>query len=140
MTIPTILLPLFVQVGLVFAVGIMLALRRGRVLSAGEVNRSEIALDEAGWPDYCRQANNNLLNQYQFPVLFYVVVILALITRKADLLFVVLEWVFVLSRIVHASVHLGSNNLRARALSFGFGVVVLLVMWLLFAVHILLGV
>ena len=38
---------------------------------------------------------NAWLNQFEVPVLFYVLTILALITKQADLLFVMMAWIFV---------------------------------------------
>jgi len=78
-------------------------------------------------------------NQFEVPVLFYVLTILALVTKHADVLFVALSWIFVLSRIAQAAVHVTSNNLRARGGFFGIGVLVLTIMWLIFMVRILLG-
>ena len=40
--------------------------------------------------------------------------ILAWITKQADLLFVVLAWIFVVLRLVHAYVHVTSNHLTQR--------------------------
>ena len=62
---------------------------------------------------------------------------LALVTRQADLLFVVLAWLFVVSRIVHAAIHSGGNNVVLRFQAYVFGLVVLAVMWIAFAVGIL---
>ena len=64
---------------------------------------------------------------------------LAILSRKADLLFVVLSWVFVLSRIVHAAVYVTSNAIPYRFGTFAAGAVVLLVMWIIFALRILLS-
>lgn len=80
---------------------------------------------------------NAYSNQFELPVLFYVLTILALITRKADLLFVVLAWVFVASRCVHAFVHVTSNDIKLRFPAFAVGALVLALMWVLFALAIL---
>ena len=50
-----------------------------------------------------------------------------------------LAWVFVLSRLAHAYVHVTSNNLGRRGALFGIGALVLAIMWLIFIVRILLG-
>jgi hypothetical protein len=68
-----------------------------------------------------------------------VLTILAVITHKADLLFVVLAWVFVLARLAHAYVHVTSNIVPVRGPVFGLGLFVLLIMWIIFAVRILIG-
>jgi hypothetical protein len=51
----------------------------------------------------------------------------------------VLEWLFVLSRIVHAYIHCTSNIVQWRFRAFGFGMLVLMIMWIIFAVRILVG-
>ena len=43
-------------------------------------------------------------------MLFYVLVAFILITSTNSLVFVILAWVFVLSRIVHAYIHTGIND------------------------------
>ncbi|HST94442.1 MAG TPA: MAPEG family protein, partial [Microvirga sp.] len=67
---------------------------------------------------------------------FYALVALALITRKADMLFVVMSWMFVVSRLVHAAIHVTSNKLSLRFMAFLVGVLILAAMWIIFAVRI----
>jgi hypothetical protein len=139
MTLPMILAPLFVQVLLTFALGIGLAALRGPALQHGEVRAEDVSLREPNWPQRALQVGYSFQNQFELPVLFYVLTILAIISKHADVLFVVLAWVFVLCRIVHAWVHVTSNNLRLRGGFFGIGALVLLIMWLIFIVRIMLG-
>ena len=139
MSVAMILLPLFVQVGLTFALLFALGPMRLRAVREGQVGR-EAALDGTAFPERCRQFANAYSNQFELPVLFYVLTILALFTRKADIVFVVLAWVFVATRFVHAYVHVTSNNLRLRFPAFLVGTIVLLIMWVLFALSILLNV
>ena len=65
--------------------------------------------------------------------------ILAIIARKADIVFVVLEWLFVLLRVAHAWVHCTSNVVIVRFRLFFFGMIVLAIMWLWLVLKILLG-
>jgi hypothetical protein len=139
MTIQMILAPLFVQVLLTFAVGFWLGALGSSALRRGEIQARDIALREPNWPRRTLQVRNSFQNQLELPVLFYVLTILAIMTRHADFLFVVMAWIFVLSRLVHAYVHVTSNNLRMRGLWFGVGALVLFIMWVIFIVRILLG-
>ena len=84
-----------------------------------------------------QQVANAFQNQFETPVLFYALVALAVLTRKADLLFVVLSWLFVLSRLVHAYVYATTNTLLVRFRIFLAGTLVLLAMWIVFAARIL---
>ena len=72
-------------------------------------------------------------------MLFYVLTILAIITKHADMLFVVMAWMFVLARLAHAYIHVTSNNFSLRGAFFGIGALVLALMWLIFIVRIMLG-
>lgn len=65
--------------------------------------------------------------------------ILSIITRHADFVFVVLAWVFVLLRLVHAAIHVTDNDLRRRGAVFITGATVLIVMWAIFMLRIITG-
>jgi hypothetical protein len=54
-------------------------------------------------------------------------------------LFVLLAWVFVVLRVLHAAVHLGSNNIKQRAGLFAAAAIVLTIMWVIFIVRIMLS-
>jgi hypothetical protein len=140
MTVPMILLPVFVLVALHIALALMLFVERNRVLYSGKLKIRDIALTRETWPERAKQLGNAFQNQFEFPILFYILVGFALITRKADLVFVVLSWLFVLSRFVHAYIHVTSNRVPRRFFAFVFGFLVLAIMWIYFAVQILAGV
>ena len=140
MTFDMILLPVFVQVGLTFFLLFWMAHLRIGAVRRREVHMGDVALRQPAWPQRTTQVANAFHNQLELPLLFYVVVILAMFTRKADMLFVVLAWIFVVTRMVHAAIHVTGNDMRNRLLAFAVGAVVLLIMWILFAVKILTGV
>lgn len=139
MSIAAILAPLFVQVALSLGLYCWMAYHRVSVVRRGDVHPRDIALREPNWPPHVLKIANAAHNQLETPVLFYVLTILAIITRHADLLFVVMAWIFVLLRIAHAYVHVTSNRVPRRGAVFGLGLLVLMLMWLIFAVRILLG-
>jgi hypothetical protein len=115
-----------------------MAYRRFSAVRRGALS-GPISLREANWPTDALQAAYNYQNQFELPVLFYVLTILSIMTRHADLLFVILAWVFVATRVVHAYIHLTSNRLPQRGYIFIVGALVLTVMWISFMVRILLG-
>jgi hypothetical protein len=137
MSLQVILLPLFVQAMLTLGLGMFLAYRRGLDFSSGAVRPSQIALREPNWPRPTMQVSNSYSNQFELPVLFYVVTVLALITSKTDLIFLVLSWIFVIARLVQAFIHITHNNVKQRGAAFGVGAVALLVMWIIFIARIL---
>jgi hypothetical protein len=138
-SIQAILAPLFVQVMLTLGLLLWLATLRWADFTSGAVEPSRIALREPNWPVRTQQIAYSFSNQFELPVLFYVLTILAIITRHADLLFVVLAWIFVLARLVHAYVHTTNNVVKRRGGWYAAGAIVLIVMWAIFIVRILLG-
>jgi hypothetical protein len=137
MNLSLVLFPVFVQVALTFVLLGRMAYARIAALRAAEVSFRDIALGQDAWPARPTQLGRAYQNQFELPVLFYVLVALSILTRKDDLLFVVMSWLFVLLRIAHAYVHTTSNDVPARGRLFGAGMVVLALMWLIFAVRIL---
>jgi hypothetical protein len=111
MSLQMVLLPVFVQVGLTFV--LLLWAGRGRPAGAG-------------------------VDQFDTPVLFYALIAIALPLRHADLVIVMLSWVFVVTRFVHAGMLMSGQGDRQRSLGWLAGVLVLLAMWLYFALKMLL--
>ncbi|HEY9345926.1 MAG TPA: MAPEG family protein [Inquilinus sp.] len=139
MTVQAILLPVFAQVALIFVLALWMLRERASALRRGEVRVGDIVLGQPAWPARATQVSNSFHNQLQLPLLFFVLVILAMLTKKADLLFVVMSWLFVASRVLHVAVHTGSNRMSPRFGAYAAGFVLLLAMWLIFAVRILLA-
>jgi hypothetical protein len=139
MTVTDFLLPVFVQVLLTFVVLLAMARERVGSIRRGEVKVEDVALREPNWTKRGLQYGNCLLNQFELPMLFYALIAFILITKVGDALLLVLAWIFVLSRIVHAYIHTTSNIVDQRFMAYGIGLLVLLAMWIVFAVKILTG-
>ena len=138
MSIPSVLLPVFVQIGLTFALLIAMFFARRSALVSRETKIRDIALGQPNWPVRATQIGNCYRNQFELPVLFYVLIALALPIRHADLVIVMLSWVFVVTRFVHAGIFVSSNDLGRRSIAWLAGVLVLLAMWVYLALKILL--
>lgn len=137
MSVQSILLPLFVEVGLTFVLLLLLFVRRGGAIRSGEVRGKPLALREPNWGEAATKTGYAFSNQFELPVLFYVLTILALVTNKADMMFVFLAWVFVLARIAQSIVHVTTNDIRVRGACYAVGAVVLALMWGAFVIAIL---
>lgn len=139
MSFQVVLLPLFVQVLLTMVVGYLLFRARSAALRGKQVRLEQIALGEPAWPPIALARANAFRNQFELPVLFYVLTILEIITQHADYVFLVLAWIFVLTRIAHAVVHVTTNHVPHRAIFFGIGGLALFLAWIIFMVRIVLA-
>ncbi len=138
MSAQMVLLPVFVLVGLTFALLLWMAGARRQALVGGEARVRDVALGQPNWPTRATQVGNSFKNQFELPLLFYILIALALPLRHADLFIVLMSWVFVITRFVHAGIFVTSNDMRQRSLAWFAGVLVLFAMWIYFALRILL--
>jgi hypothetical protein len=120
MSVQMVLLPVFVLVGLSFA----LLFWTGR----GKLGRR---VDTPA-------ASDALADPLQLSLLFYVLIALALPLRRVDLIMVLLSWVFVATRFVHAGVFAAAGGAGQRSMAYLSSALVLLAMWLYFALRLLL--
>jgi hypothetical protein len=137
MTVQEVLLPLFLEVILTFLLLFWLAPLRTWDFNSGVARPENVALREPNWSKRSLQVGYSYSNQFELPVLFYVLTILAWVTRHADLIFVVLAWIFVIFRYLQASVHVTSNRVRLRGAFFGVSALALAIMWIIYMVEIL---
>ena len=138
MSVQMVLLPVLVQVALTFALLLWMVGARRQALVSRETKARDIALGEPKWPVRATQIGNCYRNQFELPVLFYALIALALPLRRVDDIILLLSWIFVISRLVHAGVFVTSNDLGRRSTAWIVGALVLLIMWLYFGLKILL--
>jgi hypothetical protein len=131
--------PVFVQVLLTILVYGALFAARARAISRMQRTRGtpDIAMGTVAWPDDAAKRANNQRNQFELPVLFYAVVAFALILKGADTIMIGLAWLFVVTRILHAAIHIGPNKVRWRWPAFAAGVLIVAIMWIKLLVHVL---
>jgi hypothetical protein len=115
MSVRMILLPIFVHVAFVFV-----------LLFWGMRSWSSPANRDGSWRD-----------ELALPVLFYLLTICAWQTQLADLLFVVLAWVFVVLRILGAVSYGPGERPSGRNVLFFASAVVLAIMWFIYALRLL---
>ena len=138
MTVQMVLLPVFVLVLLSFILMFRMFTVRTGAIKNREVRVSEVAVGQKAWPTKAARVSNAYSNPVE--LLFFVLIALALPLRQADLIIVLLSWVFVVTRYIHAGVYATSNNLKARFSAFAAGALVLLIMWVYFALKLLLAI
>lgn len=76
------------------------------------------------------KTGNHLRNLFEFPVLFYTVLLAALMTGISSETLQILAWGYVALRIGHSLIHLTINKVPLRFLLYFSSNLVLLAMWL----------
>lgn len=131
MTRDWIFVPVIVQVLMTLLIYVRLIKVKIREIRAGRVDKTRSALHEEAWGDAVLQINNNIRNQFELPVLFYVMAAILWAMDSVNGLAIAAAFLFVLSRIAHALIHLGSNYVPNRRRTFTVGWWVLMFMALL---------
>ena len=130
-----ILLPVFAQVLLTFAVLVVMGGRRRTALVSKATRLKDIALGQDAWPVDATKAANNFSNQFEVPVLFYAVAAFALITKSVDAWMLGFAALFVIARAIHSCIHVGGNLVMNRAYAYMVSVAAVLGMWVLLMVR-----
>lgn len=86
---------------------------------------------ESTLPELAVKVGRHYNNLFEAPVLFYTASVLAMIVPVSGPAIVILAWVFVIARVLHAIIHIGPNRILPRMLSFALGWAALAGMWVL---------
>ncbi len=132
-----IFLPVLVQILITISGYLLLGVRKSRAVKSNNVDLEKAALDNDAWPDYVRVVSNNIRNQFQVPVLFYVLCILFYSIDAVSAMVLYLAWAFVISRAIHAYIHMSSNFVPARFTVFTIGFTIMIVMVVFAAIALL---
>lgn len=128
--------PIIALAALVFTVWLTLVVKRVRHIRANPPTVETLATGASAkrYFEPVELPANNLANLFEMPVLFFVLAILLIVTELANDVQVILAWVFVLLRMAHSWVHIVVRKVPVRATLYWLSTIVLLVMWVGFAV------
>jgi len=126
MQVELILWPVLVQVFLTLGMFVLLGVRKAKAIREGGVDRQKAALDNHAWPAGVIKVSNNIQNQFQTPILFYVLCLAFLIINGVSLAVFLIACMYSVSRLIHAYIHVGSNYVPARLRAFMIGCIALI--------------
>jgi hypothetical protein len=135
----SLLYPMLGQVLLTFVLILWTGRVRTREIRAKRVRIRDIALAGDAWPDDVKKISNNMHNQYETPILFYVLCGVAIYVGATGILMTLLAWAYVVSRLVHTAIHVTSNNVPRRFFAYTAGLAVLILMWIVVVARLLAG-
>ena len=65
-------------------------------------------------PKDLQMVKNNIKNLFEYPIIFYALLILIYTLDKSDMPFIYLSWIYVLLRIIHSFYHIFMDNTHLR--------------------------
>lgn len=75
------------------------------------------------------RAADNFRNLFELPVLFYLALVIAALTRQTGPVVLALAWLFVALRVVHSAIHCTYNKVMHRFSAYVAGGMVLWLLW-----------
>ncbi|WP_430305863.1 MAPEG family protein [Rhizobium sp. 0TCS1.26] len=125
--------PMIAHAALVLALYVQLSRRRVAAVKAGRATVAQFR-ENLREPEESLFVHNNLKNQFELPMFFHIVCLALFAVDGDNIGTVVLAWLFVASRYVHAYIHVTTNRIRHRRPAFIAGVATLLGLWVWLAV------
>ena len=133
-----ILFPLFGMAAITFLTVLRLGYLRFRAASRREVDLRYYRVYQGdGEPEAIAATSRHLVNLFELPVLFYVVVVVIFVTGVSSTSLVALAWTYVAVRAIHTWIHLGSNVVIWRFRVFVLSTAVLITMWIMLGLRLL---
>ena len=125
--ISSILWPMLAHVAWVVLLYAWLTYARWTAVKRGEVDYSSFEFNREEPPAVAR-IRLNLANQFEWPVVFYALVVLLIALGKVTMFDVIAAWVFVAGRVVHTLVQALTDNVPLRGQVFTINFVAVLVL------------
>ncbi|MGZ3694045.1 MAG: MAPEG family protein [Bdellovibrionota bacterium] len=130
-------LPMFSMV--LLTVGVMVAMLRARIqaIKSGQVKLNHFKVFAGGQPtEAMLKAAQHFDNLFETPVLFYVACLAAMQLQVGGIAIHLFAWAFVVSRLAHAYIHIGSNDVRTRMRIFMLSCTCIFSMWIILLIQI----
>ena len=116
---------------LILSAVILIKMFIGRVtaVKSGAVDVKYFKTYNHGCPPHrMLQTDKNFSNLFEVPTLFYMICLFSLTTFKVDHFMLGLAWLYVFCRYVHSFVHVTSNKIAPRMMTYGLSWIALLLM------------
>lgn len=125
-----ILYPAFAMMALTIFCMVRLGMLRYAAVRRGEIDpRFFILYRGYEEPEKLAVYSRHVVNLYEAPLLFYVIVLIAFVTGQTEGWVLGLAWAYVALRYVHSYVHLTSNVVLTRFRIFAVSLLTLTVLW-----------
>ena len=125
-----VLYPVFAMMALTIFCMVRLGLLRWVAVRRGEIDPRYFSLFR-GYeePEKLAAYSRHVVNLFEAPLLFYIIVLVAFATGQSGKWLVGLAWVYVGLRFLHSYVHLTSNVVLIRFRIFVFSMLTLSALW-----------
>ncbi len=129
--------PMFAMVLLTAVVLVILFRSRVRAVGAKKLTMQYFRTYQGEVePEETAKPARHFINLFEAPTLFYTACVTAMVVHDDGMALLVLAWIYVAARVLHAVIHLGGNRIRHRLRAYFAGWIMLVAMWIHIVVHV----
>lgn len=122
--------PMYSMIILTGLIGVATAFKRIRAAYAGHVDPRYFKLmGNYEIPENIAKWGRNFNNQFEVPLLFYIVCIAAISLNVDTSVLNLFAWIFVALRVIHSGIHLTYNHPMHRFIPFFLSFICVFIMW-----------
>jgi|SRR4249919_1521021 len=133
-------LPVLGMVALTIAVWLRMFFTRVGEMKRDRIRMQDVALSAQASARFSdTRAADNFRNLFELPVLFYMAVVVAVLTTQVTMVTLALAWAFVVLRVVHSAIHCSYNTVMHRFRAYFASGVALWSLWIVLAIGLLRG-
>lgn len=129
--------PILAMVLLTFTVAALMLWARVRAVRSGQVAFRYFRTYNEGTPtEDMLKTSQHFDNLFELPVLYYAGCLAAMSVQVEGMIIHALAWAFVVARVIHAFIHIGSNRIPPRMKIYFVSWFLVLGMWALIAARV----
>jgi hypothetical protein len=106
--------PMFAMVLLTFAVALWMMYTRVKAVSSGKMKFSYFKTYDGNATEMVLKTTRHFTNLFEVPVLFYATLLTIMVLDISSSAILLLAWLFVITRILHAIIHIFVANIYPR--------------------------
>lgn len=129
-TSPHLVYPMFAMFLLTIITLVKMFIARRNAVVAGDMKLGYFKTFTGGeQSEEVLKTGRHFTNIFEAPVLFYIACILGMIVPLSEPYFVILAWLYVAARSLHAFIHMGANKVIPRLKAYALSWLILTAMW-----------
>jgi hypothetical protein len=121
--------PMFAMVLLTFVVALWMMYTRVTAISSGQMKFSYFKSYSGEATEMVLKTSRHFTNLFEVPVLFYATLLTIMILDISSSAILLLSWLFVVSRVLHAIIHIFVTNIYPRMGAYMLGWLAVLGLW-----------
>jgi hypothetical protein len=122
--------PMFGQVALTFIFALFMLYVRVTEIKKGKTSFGYFRTFTGEASELVVKTGRHFSNLFEVPVIFFATVLLAIVMDLSDSAIYLFAWLFVISRVFHAFIHVFVKNIYPRMMAYMVGWICIIAMWI----------